>query len=83
MIYLHIKCTRIGIFVPEIYCEADAQWCTVAVPPAEAVILDEKGVVAGDTVAGYHEGSTLVLTCDIIGGREQFRPRFICTILRY
>ena len=42
----------------------------ISVPPGEAVILDEKGMVAGDSVSGYHEGSTLVLTCDIIGGME-------------
>ena len=41
-----------------------------AVPLVEAVILDEKGVVAGESVGGYHEGSTLVLTCDIIGGNQ-------------
>ncbi len=36
----------------------------------EAVILDEKGVVAGEVITGYHQGSTLVLTCDIIGGKR-------------
>jgi len=41
------------------------------VPPVEAVILDEKGVRAGESVTGYHEGSTLVLTCDILGGKQE------------
>jgi hypothetical protein len=37
-------------------------------------MLDEKGVVAGEVITGYHQGSTLVLTCDIIGGKRRGKP---------
>jgi hypothetical protein len=57
----------------------------LSVPPVEAVILDEKGVVAGEVVTGYHQGSTLVLTCDIIGGNhfpDPSRPLFVCELVK-
>lgn len=41
---------------------------TVIVPPTISVLLDEKGTEVADVVGPYNVGSTLVLTCDIIGG---------------
>lgn len=38
------------------------------VPPKEVVFLDEKGTPVEDEVGPYMEGSTLVITCDVIGG---------------
>jgi len=32
------------------------------------VFLDEKGTPVEDEVGPYMEGSTLVITCDVIGG---------------
>jgi len=38
------------------------------VPPTISVLLDEKGSEVAEEVGPYNVGSTLVLTCDIIGG---------------
>ncbi|XP_023319737.1 protein turtle homolog A [Eurytemora carolleeae] len=41
---------------------------SITVPPKEVVFLDEKGTPVEDEVGPYMEGSTLVITCDVIGG---------------
>ena len=42
------------------------------VPPSKAIIMDERGMeVRGSKVGPVLEGSTLILTCDIIGGKNQ------------
>ena len=41
------------------------------VPPSKAIIMDERGMeVRGSKVGPVLEGSTLILTCDIIGGKK-------------
>ena len=39
-----------------------------SVPPTKAMILDEKGAVVQGTIGPFNELSTLILTCDVIGG---------------
>ena len=41
--------------------------CSVTVPPTISVLLDEKGTEVEGKVGPYNVGSTLVLTCDILG----------------
>lgn len=45
-------------------------WWRFSVPPSKAVIMDERGMeVQGPKVGPVLEGATLILTCDIIGGK--------------
>ena len=47
------------------------------VPPSKAIIMDERGMeVRGSKVGPVLEGSTLILTCDIIGGKEKIKIKF-------
>ena len=47
------------------------------VPPSKAIIMDERGMeVRGSKVGPVLEGSTLILTCDIIGGKEKIKSSF-------
>lgn len=41
---------------------------SVIVPPNVSVILDEKGSVVDGSIGPFNELSTLVLTCDVLGG---------------
>ena len=40
------------------------------VPPKISVLLDEKGSEVADIVGPYNVGGTLILTCDILGGKH-------------
>jgi hypothetical protein len=42
-----------------------------SVPPSKAVILDEKGSVVNGVIGPFNELSTLILTCDVIGGEDR------------
>ena len=47
------------------------------VPPSKAIIMDERGMeVRGSKVGPVLEGSTLILTCDIIGGKGKIKIKF-------
>ena len=39
------------------------------VPPTTSVLLDEKGSEVEGSVGPYNVGGTLILTCDILGGK--------------
>ena len=39
------------------------------VPPTTSVLLDEKGSEVASSVGPYNVGGTLILTCDILGGK--------------
>ena len=39
------------------------------VPPTTSVLLDEKGSEVSSSVGPYNVGGTLILTCDILGGK--------------
>ena len=41
----------------------------ISVPPSKAIILDEKGSIVQGTIGPFNEQSTLILTCDVIGGK--------------
>ena len=45
------------------------------VPPTKAVILDEKGSIVQGTIGPFNELSTLILTCDVIGGKTKLLPQ--------
>ena len=40
-----------------------------SVPPTTSVLLDEKGSEVEGSVGPYNVGGTLILTCDILGGK--------------
>ena len=42
----------------------------IPVPPTRAIILDEKGSIVHGTIGPFNELSTLILTCDVIGGKK-------------
>ena len=42
----------------------------IPVPPTRAIILDEKGSIVHGTIGPFNEMSTLILTCDVIGGKK-------------
>lgn len=41
---------------------------SLTVPPSSSVILDEKGSVVQGDIGPFNELSTLILTCDVLGG---------------
>ena len=41
------------------------------VPPKKPVIVDESGVEAGSFVGLYPEGSTVQISCEVTGGKQQ------------
>lgn len=41
------------------------------VPPTSSVILDERGARADGRIGPFNEMSTLILTCDVLGGEEE------------
>ena len=41
---------------------------SISVPPSSSVILDEKGSVVQGDIGPFNELSTLILTCDVLGG---------------
>ena len=41
-----------------------------SVPPTTSVLLDEKGSEVELNVGPYNVGGTLILTCDILGGKN-------------
>ena len=52
----------------------------VAVPPKISVLLDEKGSEVADIVGPYNVGGTLILTCDILGGKTFNYVLMICIL---
>lgn len=44
----------------------------IAVPPEQPVIYDTNGIVTMKHVGPYNEGSDLILTCEVSGGKFSF-----------
>ena len=42
----------------------------LTVPPSSSKILDEKGSQVEGTIGAFNERSTLILTCDVLGGKH-------------
>ena len=48
---------------------------SISVPPSSSVILDEKGSVVQGDIGPFNELSTLILTCDVLGGESGLTSR--------